>query len=192
MLVPINEPGIGEVARAAFPANRKPIKVEEFKGPVIVNSYWDGGSRDEYRLIDLTTGRVASIPESHPAYNRTDDGTPCGRLELRELPPNCALVAGGTFCGKPATVRVMLRPENLVKLLPAPKPDLPPESVKALDVICGIKGSYRQAEFERYGLGDYGPTNRAVVALAERGLVTINKAGAIAATIEGKNARVRS
>jgi len=42
MLVGINEP-VWEVARAAFPGNRKPVVVEEFRGPVRVNSYWDGG-----------------------------------------------------------------------------------------------------------------------------------------------------
>lgn len=189
MLVPTSEPGIGPVVAVAFPRNCKPIKVERFQGPVNVNSYWDSGSRDEYRLVDLATRRVLPLPTSHPAYDRLPNGERCGELELRELPPGVALVCGGTFMGKPATVRVMLREENLVAMLPAPTVELTPAEDAALNIVCGMKGGYRQEEFARRGLGRYGAEHPAIVRLASLGFVTINKAGAIAATIEGKNAR---
>lgn len=188
MYVPINEPGIGPVAQAAFPSNRKPIVVCEFAGPVNVNSYWDGGSKDEYRLVNLETRQVWAVPTSHPFFDRTESGERCGNLKLRELPPNTALVTGGTFCGKPATVRVMLRPENLVKMLPAPN-TLTADEKAALNVIGGMKGGYRADEFTRRNLGEYGADNPLVKSLADKRLVTINRAGAIAITIEGRNAR---
>jgi hypothetical protein len=169
MYVPTSEPGIGPIAAAAFPSNRKPIVVEEFRGPRNVNSYWDSGSRDEYRLVDLESRR-------------------CGELEISELPPGTALVCGGTFCGKPATVRVLLRSENLVKLLPAPT-SLSDQEKSALNCIAGMKGGYRAEEFNRRGLGQYGAANPIVESLRGKGLVTVNKAGAIAVTIEGRNAR---
>jgi hypothetical protein len=190
MLVPTNEPGIGPIARAAFPDNRKPIQVCEFRGPQNVNSYWDGGSKDEYRLVHLVTGQVWHAPTSHPHFDRKEDGSRCGGLEIRELPENVALVSGGYFCGKPATITVHLRPENMVKMLPAPQ-ELAPDQQAALNVICGIKSSYRAAEFERRQLGRYSADNPHLAALVARGLLKINKAGAISPTIAGENARQR-
>lgn len=186
MLVPTNDPGIGPIARAAFPDNRRPVRVVEFRGPRNVNSYWDGGSKDEYRLVHLVTGQVWHAPTSHPFYDRRDDGQRCGNLELRELPENVALVSGGYFCGKPATVTVHLRPENMVKMLPAPAEELSPELERALNA-CGMTGSYRAEEFRRFELGQYGPDNPHVRELERRGLVTINKAGAISKTLKAKN-----
>jgi hypothetical protein len=188
MYVPTSEPGIGPIAAAAFPSNRKPIVVEEFRGPRNVNSYWDSGSRDEYRLVDLESRRVFPVPTSHPFFDRKENGERCGELEISELPPGTALVCGGTFCGKPATVRVLLRSENLVKLLPAPT-SLSDQEKSALNCIAGMKGGYRAEEFNRRGLGQYGAANPLVESLRGKGLVTVNKAGAIAVTIEGRNAR---
>ena len=188
MYVPVSEPGIGPIAAAAFPSNRKPIVVDEFKGPRNVNSYWDGGSRDEYRLVELESRRVFAVPTSHPFFDRRDDGERCGSLQIAELPPGTALVCGGTFCGKPATVRVLLRPENLAKLLPAPL-ELTDCERSALNAIAGMKGGYRAEEFNRRGLGEYSASNPLVASLASKGLVTINKAGAIAVTVDGRNAR---
>jgi hypothetical protein len=187
MLVPTNEPGIGPIAAAAFPSNRKAIHVAEFCGPRNVNSYWDGGSRGVYAIVNLETNQVWRAPTSHPHFDRKPTGERCGELEVIELPPNCALVQGGTFCGKPATVTVYLHPDNMVKLLPAPV-ELDSQHRQALGVICGVKGGYRQDEFQRRGLGEYHAGNVLVAGLAERKLIKVNKAGAIQATIEGHNA----
>jgi hypothetical protein len=181
---------VGRVARAAFPGNAKDFAVAEFRGPMNVNSYWDGGSRDEYRLVDLRGLRVWAVPSTHPFYDRKEDGTRCGSLELNQLPPDTCLVAGGTFLGKPATVQVYLREDNLVDLLPR-NVEMPAGDWKALDVIASHKGGiHRQEAFSRAGLGKYGPENPHVRALADRGLVKINKAGAVTVTTEGMNARL--
>ena len=190
MLVAFNAEGIGPLVAKCFPKNRKPIRVVLFQGPRNLNSYWDGGSKDEYRLVNLKTGEVWMMPSSHPAFDRRPDGQRMGNIEISELPENVALLSGGTFMGKPATVTVHLRQENMTPLLPAPKVELSENERRALDVIRAIKGGYRQDEFSRRGLGRYGADNEIVKGLAARGLVKVNKAGAIAATLEGENARV--
>jgi hypothetical protein len=189
MLVPFNEAGIGELVSKTFPSNRKPIKVGEFRGPMNINSYWSGGSRDEFKLIDLETKEIFSVPSSHPYFDMKENGERVGELEIKELPPNTALVCGGTFCGKPATVRVLLREENLVKMLPAPSKELGEGERKALEVICSIKGGYRVDEFKRLGLGEYSVDNPLCVNLIACGYLKANKVGAIQATIEGRNYR---
>ena len=52
-----------------------------------------------------------------------------------------------------------------------------------------MRGGYRADEFARAGLGKYGADNPLVVELAAAGLVSINKAGAVAVTTAGRNAR---
>ncbi len=118
---PRTEPGLAPIVAAAFPSYRKKtIWACEFSGPMNVNSYWDGGSRDEYKLVHLATLRVIPFPSTHPVYDRTSSGARCGEMVVNDLPEGTALVSGGTFCGKPATVTIHLRPENMVRLLPAP------------------------------------------------------------------------
>lgn len=187
MYVKHNDKHLGPIARAAFPANRKDISVSEFHGPINVNSYWQNGSRDEYKFVNLETREVWNTPASHPHYDRKDDGSRCGNLEVSQLPPNVALVVGGTFCGKTATVRVLLNPENLAKMIEPPK-TLSDDETSALFVIASHKGGYRQDEFVRRGLGSYHKENPAIRELAKKLLVKINKAGAITVTTEGRNA----
>jgi hypothetical protein len=188
--VPANRPEVRRILQATFPKYRKrDVVVHVFSGPMTVNSYWDGGSKDVYHLVRLDNGQVATVPTSHPYFDRRQDGARCGILELRELPENTVLVRGGWFCGKPATVYIYCRPDGLAKQLEAPREQLPAPQAKALQIICGIKGGCRDDYFRSNGLGPYGPSNVFVRALAEKGLVKVNKAGSVAATTEGHNVR---
>ena len=183
-----NEPTlIGKVARAAFPSNRKDFSVDTFKGATIANSYWSGGSRTSYILVALDSLQSWGVPTSHPFFDRKDNGERCGRLEINELPPNTALVTGGIFMGKPAPVTVSLSPENIASLLPAPVELTEAESM-AISLCNGVKSGYRQDEFTRHGLGDYGPKNPTIARLTDRGFLKINRAGAVSVTLAGKNA----
>ena len=188
MYVKFNDDVFGPIVSAAFPKNRKDIAIRKFCGPKPVNSYWDGGTKDEYVLVSLVDKQSLGLPTSHPYFDRKDDGSRVGNVELRELPPNVVLVQGGTFCGKAATVTVFVRPDNLATLLPPPV-QLPPQELAALNIIASTKSSYRHDEFSRSGLGAYSASNQWVVALQERGLVKVNKAGAVSITTEGRNAR---
>ena len=188
MLVALNEPGIGPIVAKAFPANRKPIEVREFVGPMSMNSYWDGGSKDEYRLVDLATGQLWSMPSSHPMFDYLPSGDRCGRLQISALPENAALVQGGVCLGKPAKVTVFLRSDNMVKMI-AHKPELTDPERKALEVIGSIRGGVRGEYFRDAGLGEYGAANPVIASLVVKGLAKANKAGAVQLTIEGRNAR---
>lgn len=187
MYVPHNEPGIGDIARKCFPHNKRDITVALFTGPRSVNSYWDGGSRDYYFLYDLVTKETYAVPETHPFYSRTDSGQRAGEVVINELPPNCCLVQGGIFMGKDASVRVYLREENMVKLLPKQQ-ELSDQEKMALNTIGGYQSGYRRDEFKRLRLGEYGVSNPHVVSLAGKGLLKLTKVG-VSITTEGRNAR---
>jgi hypothetical protein len=103
---------------SAFPDNGKNI-----------NSYWDGGSRDEYAIVNLATMQRQPMPTStHPFFDIANRGLVnsedkhlavdhVGNVTLKFLPDSFALVQSGTFCGKPATAHVYLNSANMTKFL---------------------------------------------------------------------------
>lgn len=121
-------PEVQRVVRAAFPSYRKHNAfLSEFGSGVTINSYWDGGSKSVYVVVELATGRHRALPtSSHPYFdlNGATGETPDVTFErgiatLKRLPEGFALVEGGVFCGKLATAHVYVNPANLTKLLPA-------------------------------------------------------------------------
>jgi len=124
-------PEVKRLILAAFPSYKKHNAfLSAFNGGKNINSYWDGGSREEYRIVELSTLQLRPIPTStHPYFDVARYGLAnkenevisvdhVGNIELKILPEGFALVAAGTFCGKPATAHVYLNPANLAKLLP--------------------------------------------------------------------------
>jgi hypothetical protein len=94
-----------------------------------INSYWDGGSKTYFAVIDLATMRRKDLPSStHPYFDVARHGftnmetadvavDSKGNLTLKRLPEGFALVETGIFCGKTATARVYLNPANMAKYL---------------------------------------------------------------------------
>jgi hypothetical protein len=123
-----SSPEVKRVVAAAFPGYKKHnAYLSEFSNEVTVNSYWDGGSKSVFVLVELATLTRKSLPtSSHPYFDLqsasgiTPDVTfDRGNVTLNHLPEGIALVEGGTFCGKPATAHVYVNPANLTKFLGA-------------------------------------------------------------------------
>lgn len=124
-----SSPEVLRVIRAAFPGYKKhSAYLSEFSdgSSVTINSYWDGGSRSIFVLVDLDTLEHKEMPsQSHPYFNLHSISTETpdvvitrGIVDLKRLPEGIALVEAGTFRGKLATAHVHLNPANLVKFLP--------------------------------------------------------------------------
>jgi len=124
-------PEVRRAVVAAFPNYRKHnafLSVFPESG-LSVNSYWDGGSKTYYAVIDLVTLKTHSLPTStHPYFDVAARGLVnaqdadvivdhVGNITLKHLPEGFAVISAGTFCGKPATAHVYLNPNNLAKLL---------------------------------------------------------------------------
>ena len=58
------------------------------------NSYWDGGSRDSYAVLDMN-GQYLKTPPSGDGFNKLADPY--------EIQPGTLLMETGVFCGKPST-----------------------------------------------------------------------------------------
>jgi hypothetical protein len=124
-------PALKAIVTAAFPNYRKTkASISEFNAEhgKNINSYWDGGSRDEYAIVHIATRQRKALPTStHPFYdlagvanteNRDVIVDERGNATLKRLPAGFALVQAGTFCGKQATATVYLSPDDTPKLLP--------------------------------------------------------------------------
>ena len=106
-------PEIKAVILAAFPGYRKKqAGIESRESFSMHGTYWDGGSRNEYAAVDLVSMRSKGAPQ----YPPTQFGGP--GTQTMDIPLNVAIVEAGTFCGKPATARVLVRAENFARLLP--------------------------------------------------------------------------
>ena len=125
-------PEIKRIVEAAFPSYRKhKATLSVFNGGVNINSYWDGGSRDEYAVVDLATCRRGALPTaSHPYFDVARHGIAnvetdvisvdhVGNVTLKVLPEGFALVAAGTFCGKPATAHIYLHSSSYARIAAA-------------------------------------------------------------------------
>ena len=100
-----------DLVHAAFPSYRKhKATVTTFNGPEDVSSYWDRGSRAKYATVSLT-GRRVELPRRQG--RRAIWGY---QLFLDTLPEGVALIEAGTFCDKPATVRIKVNETDLAQL----------------------------------------------------------------------------
>lgn len=130
-----NAPDVARVVRAAYGGYKKHnafLSVFPESGKNI-NSYWDGGSRSTYVVVELTSGRIHPLPtQTHPYFDIDRNGLAniqdtdisvdhVGNVTLKHLPEGFALVQGGTFCGKTATAHVYVNPANMSKLLETEK-----------------------------------------------------------------------
>lgn len=154
---------------------------------------WDGGSRDQYRAINLETGVDALAPGQNRApWDR-------GREDRRiALAPGFAVVRHSYFCGKDMGLTFYVHPDNAAKLLPAPSAELTAFEKIVLSATASYKSSYGGMDRYQMALRDARYSNGAEhmafpsraewddakITLIGKGM--LNKAGAI--TPAGRNA----
>lgn len=122
-------PDMQRLVRTAFPDYRKRRAFVSVFHPTRINSYWDGGSRDEFAIVEIATGTRKALPTTtHPYFDLAGRGIAnmadqfvsvdhVGNVTLNVLPDGFALVSAGTFCGKPAMAHVYLPASNMPKYL---------------------------------------------------------------------------
>jgi hypothetical protein len=153
---------------------------------------WDGGSREFYKLVQLSDGQVIEFPGQNAA-----PWDP--RNERRvQIKPGYAVVCHSIFCGKDMGLHYYIHPQNATALLPA-KADLTSLEKLILEATRSLKSSYMGRDRYQMKLEDYRysadakngiafPTRaeweQAKADLYGKGY--LNKAGAI--TVKGRNA----
>lgn len=111
------------------------------------DTYWDGGTRSTYALINLSTG--ARLPASGKALSPPQFGGAVEPIRVN-IPSGFALVKHSIFCGKDTGLTIYVRPENAAHLLPGPV-ELTACERAVLEYTRSRKSSYNgQNRFEMY------------------------------------------
>jgi len=130
-------PEVWDIAHAAFPNWRGyKLQTHVFKGPMRLESYWSGGSRDSFVFVELASPhRQASVPQNGDGH--TDDID-----KLTTLPNGVALVQHVYYRGRDLGCRVFVAASNMNRLaLPAIEKLTPAEKV-VLIFTASLKNSY--------------------------------------------------
>lgn len=154
----------------------KSAVIEVFKGPMELRSGWSSGSREDYTLIEIATGRHQDLPTDvgcHPAQSDAP--------VLEHLPAGFALVECSMFQGKAQPATVYVSAETLNRMALPETPALTDDEKWILRGISSLKsGPYRQEHMRKIPIDRYG---HAMDSLKRKGLV---RGGGI--TVEGRNA----
>jgi hypothetical protein len=177
-------PEVQELARRAFPGyTGRRFVVEPFTHPLTTTSYWDGGCRDYWCLINLATNRTWLVPENGTPFVNGGKTFKVGRL-----PENVALVRH--YQGRFESVTIYLNPANIRADMIPLKPALDWAEAVVLAATRSLKSSYAGIKnyrfheaHERTGIIET-EWDSAKAACIQKGL--LNRAGAI--TDDGRNA----
>jgi hypothetical protein len=177
-------PEVRALVARAFPGfNGKRYRVNVFQGPMGLESYWSGGSRDYWAFValDRQDHGAAHVLENGPPFNPSVQ-------KLTELPLGVALVLH--HVGNFEYAAVYVRAENMNRLaLPAPV-ELSKEEKIVLAATRSLKSSYggiknyRFTEAASYTKITLEQWETAKASCTSKGL--LNKTGAI--TDAGRNA----
>jgi hypothetical protein len=176
-------PEVKQIARVAFPDyNGNKFKVELFRGPMNLSSYWDGGSRDYYAIVNMSTMRSEPIPQGGSGHGDVP-------YRMTTLPDSFAVVEHTFYMGKDLGITIYVNQENMSKMLPQGQEISWAEKV-VLSATRSLKSSYGGVKDYRFqeALRNTGITKQEWD-IAKQSLIQkrmLNAAGAI--TNDGKNA----
>lgn len=175
------------LTRASFPSyNGRKFQLEVRDTPIReMTSYWDGGSRDYWAIVDLATMQSMDVPENGSGFTAELENVQSAALPR----PGFAVVRHSIFCGKDMGLTFYLHPDNAAKFLPKVE-ELTRDEKIVLVATRSLKSSYAGIKDYRFHEANRDTKitrerwDAAKSALIARRL--LNSAGAI--TTEGKNA----
>lgn len=86
---------------AAFRYRKRSVTLYDQESATLTGGYWSGGSRAQYGLYDLATGKIS--PLTYPTNPPQFGGTPAPTIAIE---PGTVVVRGGTSDGKPAFLSI--------------------------------------------------------------------------------------
>ena len=169
------------MARKAFPnyTGRK-FKLNNSGHPVRITSYWDGGSRNYFSAVDLTTNARVDVPQNGTPF----DGGPVAPGGVA-VPAGFMIAEHSIFAGKDMGITFYVDPGTSTQFLPAPV-ELTSDETRVLECTRSYKSSY--AGIKHYRFHQSGLTRDAwdTASNSLKSKKLLNRAGAI--TTAGRNA----
>jgi hypothetical protein len=160
------------------------FKVEVTESVTLRDTYWDGGTKSSYGVVNLATGERQPIAQnSAPSFFGIDfDG------QTIQLKPGFAVLEHSIFCGKDHGYTFYLHADNAVLFLPAPTDTLSRAELCLLAATSGLKSSYdgRKPRIDMMHNNGFSDSDIAAATESLKAKKMLNAAGAI--TTSGKNA----
>jgi hypothetical protein len=110
-MITVDTKQVADIAKR-FNYRKKKVSVCATKSVTLCDLNWSGGTKSEYHAVGLNSGKIVSPKLDGPAPwdNRTEGATIA-------LPVDVIIVRTGWFCGKPSTMTIYVRPENMPALI---------------------------------------------------------------------------
>ena len=97
---------------SAFSSRKRELIIIVTDKVSIYNTFWDGGSKNTYKAVQLESGNTANLITGSSPWTAISEG------KSIQLEPGIAIVEQSVFCGKDMPLRVYIHPDNAVPLLP--------------------------------------------------------------------------
>jgi len=124
------------VARLLPSYNGREAKIrpdlEEGKPFQFQGNYWSGGSRNDYFIVEVVSGKRIALPGINPLAQL--DGSAI-------IPRGFVVVEKSVFCGKHMPPTIHAHPKDITHALPAPK-EITEEEARCLCATASLKNSY--------------------------------------------------
>ena len=176
---------ITDMVRIAFPRyNGRKYRIDNSGRPVNITSYWSGGSRDYFAVVNLETRKVLPVPQNGTVF----DGGPIASDGV-VVPPGYVIIEHSIAMGKDFGITIYIDPDTAIKFLPDPVKINDNERI-VLEFTRTYKNTYAGIKNYRfYEASKKVGISRDAWNVASDSLKTaklLNKAGAITTT--GRNA----
>lgn len=102
-------PRLQQICHVAFPSYRGRKWRLEAKEKKSTNSYWDGGSRDTFVVVNLASLVANPIAGLNPLTHKPDAPVP--------ITPGVCIVEHSIFCGKDTGITIHCHPNDFDSLL---------------------------------------------------------------------------
>jgi hypothetical protein len=117
--IKVKKADVARIIAATFPDYRgQKISVRPATSESLQDLNWSGGSRSQYRACTLDGRALGTSAEYHtyaPWDNRQVEG------QSVPIPPGSVMVRHSIFCGKDTGLTITCHPDDMPKLLPAPR-----------------------------------------------------------------------
>jgi hypothetical protein len=176
-----------QIAGVAYPDyNGRKFRVQIAQSPLDVRSYWEGGSRSYYVFVDmrdLSHMRVMDVPQQ----SAFDKAIP--NADRVTIPTGFVCVQHTIFQGHDLGLTFHVSPADAPKMLEsADRPDLNDLESAFIRLWGGLTSAGRKDERSRQHIPQW-LIDCLTSDLADKGLMSVNRAGAVSLTLAGTQYR---
>jgi len=172
-----NDPLAKKLAHASFPdynGRKFKVRIVPEGTDIDITSYWDGGSRDYFAVVNLVTMRSVPVPQNGDPNTK--------RLHPIKIHENMCVVEHAIFMGKDAGLTFIISEKNAAQLLPPSSEDLSSDEKKVLFLVRSTISRVRREYAAEAGI-DAKKYDELTVGLKKKGY--LSPSGGI--TPKGKN-----